>query len=54
MYHGSGHLQVGDKELSDPKCSIVKYKKFVSLSDHRMGEGKNNISGSLFNILGVK
>ena len=54
MYHYSGHLQAGDKKLFDLKCSIVKYKKFVSLSDPRMGRGKDNISGNLFNILGVK
>jgi hypothetical protein len=54
MYHCSEHLQAGDKKLFDPKCSIVKYKKFVSLSDPRMGGGKDNISGSLLNFLGVK
>src|SRR6266550_1170514 len=40
MYHYSRHLQAGDKKLFDPKCSIVKYKKFVSLSDPRTAEGK--------------
>ena len=54
MYHNSGHLQVGDKKLFDPNCSIVKYKKFVSLSDLRMGGGKDNTSGILFNFLEVR
>ena len=40
MCHSSGHLHMGDKRPFNPKCSIVKYKKFVSLSDLEWAKGK--------------
>jgi len=40
MYHYIKYLHASDKKLFDPKCSIVKYKKVVSLSDPRTGGGK--------------
>lgn len=54
MHHGIEDLQASDKKLFVPKCSIVKYKKFVNLSDPQMGGWKDNISEILFNSLGMK
>jgi hypothetical protein len=51
MYHCSGHLQAGDKKPFDPKCSIVKYKKFVSLSDLEWAEGKTLYENAFLTFL---
>ena len=54
MYHYGGYLQGSDKKLLHPNGWIVKYKKFVSLSDLRIGGEKDNRSGTVLIFLKMK